>query len=133
MIDREVFDWGVRLTAHPFRGTADHAMTISSEIRNYRDRRGSEVLISFPAASMQKPLRLLDAQTWHMALGQSSRKRRPSRPRCGRPPAKARRRAESGIDMVGRQGVVESALRLLLGEESSLHHRLREDRFAAGV
>ena len=54
MIDREVFDWGVRLTAHPFRGTADHAMTISSEIRNYRNRRGSEVLISFPAASMQK-------------------------------------------------------------------------------
>ena len=70
MIDREVFDWGVRLTAHPFRGTADHAMTISSEIRNYRTRRGSEVLISFPAASMQKPLRLLAARTWHMALGQ---------------------------------------------------------------
>ena len=70
MIDREVFDWGVRLTAHPFRGTADHAMTVSSEIRNYRARRGSEVLISFPAASMQKPLQLLAARTWHMALGQ---------------------------------------------------------------
>jgi len=69
MIDREVFDWGVRLTAHPFRGTANHAMIISSEIRNYRTRRGSEVLITFPAASTQRPLRLLDAQTWHMALG----------------------------------------------------------------
>lgn len=69
MIDREVFDWGVRLTAHPFRGTANHAMIISSEIRNYRTGRGSEVLITFPAASTQRPLRLLDAQTWQMALG----------------------------------------------------------------
>ncbi len=69
MIDREVFDWGVRLTAHPFRGTADHAMTVSSEIRNYRARRGSEVLISFPAASMQKPLRLLAAQDLAHGLG----------------------------------------------------------------
>jgi hypothetical protein len=69
LIDREVFDWGVRLTAHPFRGTARHAAIIISEIRNYRERRGSEVLISFPAVSMQKPLRLLDARSWHMALG----------------------------------------------------------------
>jgi len=70
LIDREVFDWGVRLTARPFRGTAKHAMMIiTSEIRNYRERRGSEVLISFPAASMQSPFRLLDARAWHMALG----------------------------------------------------------------
>lgn len=68
-IEREVFDWGVRLIARPFRGTANHSVTISSEIRNYRPRRGSEVLITFPAASMQKPLRLLDAQIWHAALG----------------------------------------------------------------
>lgn len=70
LIDREVFDWGVRLTARPFRGTAKHAtMIITSEIRNYRERRGSEVLISFPAASMQSSFRLLDARAWHMALG----------------------------------------------------------------
>jgi len=71
LIEHEVFDWGVRLTARPFRGTAQaqYAMTITAEIRNYRARRGSEVLISFPAVSMQKPLRLLDARTWHMALG----------------------------------------------------------------
>ena len=69
MVDREVFDWGVRLTAHPFRGTANHAMIISSEIKNYRTGRGSEVLITFPAASAQRPMRLLDAQTWHTALG----------------------------------------------------------------
>jgi len=69
LIDREVFDWGVRLTAHPFRGTPQHAAIITSEIRNYREGRGSEVLISFPPVSMQKPFRLLDARTWHMALG----------------------------------------------------------------
>lgn len=69
MIDREVFDWGVRLTAHPFRGTANHAMTISSEIRNYRAGRGAEVYVTFPAASLQRPLRLIDARTWHTALG----------------------------------------------------------------
>ena len=44
-------------------------MTISSEIRNYRTGRGAEVYLTFPAASLQKPLRLIDAQTWHAALG----------------------------------------------------------------
>lgn len=39
LIDREVFDWGVRLTARPFRGTAQDTMTIISEIRNYREQR----------------------------------------------------------------------------------------------
>ena len=33
-------------------------MIISSEIRNYRTGRGAEVYITFPAASLQKPLRL---------------------------------------------------------------------------
>ena len=69
MIDREAFDWGVRLTAHPFQGTENHALVIRSEIRNYRAGRGSEVYITFPAASLQNPMRLLDAQTWHAALG----------------------------------------------------------------
>lgn len=69
MIDREAFDWGIRLTANPFRGTDKHALVIRSEIRNYRAGRGSEVYITFPAASLQTPLRLLDAQTWHTALG----------------------------------------------------------------
>ena len=68
-IDREVFDWGVRLTARPFEGTVNHAMIIRSEIGNYKSGRGSEIRITFPGASMQQPLRLLDAQTWHEALG----------------------------------------------------------------
>jgi hypothetical protein len=68
MIDREVFDWGVRLTAQPFKGMENDALVIRSEIRNYRAGRGSEVLITFPAASMQNPLRLLDAQTWCQAM-----------------------------------------------------------------
>jgi hypothetical protein len=69
VIDREAFDWGVRLTATPFRGTDKHALVIRAEVRNYRAGRGSEVYITFPAASLQTPLRLLDAQTWHAALG----------------------------------------------------------------
>jgi len=68
MIEREVFDWGVRLTARPFRRTENHAVAIRSEISVYKRRRGCEVRITFPAASMQRPLRLLDAQTWCEAM-----------------------------------------------------------------
>ena len=69
LIDREEFGWGVRLTAAPFRANDRHDLTIRSEIRNYRAGRGAEVYITFPAASLKTPLRLLDAQTWHAALG----------------------------------------------------------------
>jgi hypothetical protein len=68
LIDREEFGWGVRLTAAPFRANDRHDLTIRSEIRNYRAGRGAEVYITFPAASLKTPLRLLDAQTWHAAL-----------------------------------------------------------------
>jgi len=68
MIDREVFDWGVRLTAQPFKGTEQEPLVICSEIGNYRPGRGSEVRITFPAASRQNPLRLLDAQIWGEAM-----------------------------------------------------------------
>jgi hypothetical protein len=68
MIDREVFDWGIRLTAHPFKGTEQQALFICSEIGNYKAGRGSEVSITFPAVSRQNPLRLLDAQTWGEAI-----------------------------------------------------------------
>lgn len=65
LIDREVFDWGVRLTARPFKGTEQQAFVIYSEIGNYKGRRGAEVNISFPAATR---LRLLDAQAWIEAM-----------------------------------------------------------------
>jgi hypothetical protein len=65
LIDREVFDWGVRLTARPFKGTEQQAFVIYSEIGNYKGRRGAEVNISFPAATR---LRLLDAQGWIEAM-----------------------------------------------------------------
>ena len=68
MIDRENFDWGVRLTAHPFQGTRNDAMVIRSEIGVHKPGRGCEIRITFPAASMQNPLRLLDAQSWAEAL-----------------------------------------------------------------
>ena len=69
LIEREVSDWGVRLTAQPFKGTEQEALIVCSEIGNYKSGRGSEIRITFPAASMQQPLRLLDAQSWHEALG----------------------------------------------------------------
>ena len=68
LIDREVFDWGVRLTARPFKGTEQDAFVICSEISNYKGRRGAEVTITFPAATRQNPLRLLDAQGWIEAM-----------------------------------------------------------------
>jgi len=43
-------------------------MVICSEIGNYRSRRGAEVRITFPAASRQNPLRVLDAQIWGEAM-----------------------------------------------------------------
>jgi len=68
MIERETFDWGVRLTAHPFKGTASEAMVIRSEVALFKPGRGCEVRITFPAATTQNPLRLLDAQTWAAAM-----------------------------------------------------------------
>ena len=68
MIEREVFDWGVRLTVHPFKGTKTQAMVIRSEIGLYKPGRGCGVRITFSAASFQSALRLLDAQTWREAI-----------------------------------------------------------------
>jgi hypothetical protein len=67
-IEREAFDWGVRLTAHPFKGTENQVMVIRSEIGHHKPGRGCEVRITFPAASMQSPLRLVDAQAWCEAM-----------------------------------------------------------------
>jgi hypothetical protein len=65
LIDHEVFDWGIRLTARPFKGTEQQALVIYSEISNYKGRRGAEVNISFPAATRLRPL---DAQAWTEAM-----------------------------------------------------------------
>ena len=43
-------------------------MIVCSEIGNYKRGRGSEVRFTFPAASRQNPLRLLDMQGWIEAL-----------------------------------------------------------------
>ena len=102
MIEREAFDWGVRLTAHPFRGTANHSMIISSEIRNYRTGRGSEVCITFPAASLQKPLRLSTRRPGTQPWERSSETRGPSRPKCGWPRGKKKGYARL-LAQVGRQ------------------------------
>ncbi len=66
-VEREVLDWGVRLSARPFTGD-NAALTIKSEVAVWKPGKGSEVRITFSGTSMVTPLRLLDAQTWNEAL-----------------------------------------------------------------
>ena len=66
-VEREVLDWGVRLSARPFTGD-NAALTIKSEVAVWKPGKGSEVRITFSGTSMVSPLRLLDAQTWNEAL-----------------------------------------------------------------
>jgi hypothetical protein len=66
-VEREVLDWGVRLTARPFTG-ANAALVIKSEIAVHKPGKGSEVRITFAGTSLASPLRLLDAQTWNEGM-----------------------------------------------------------------
>ena len=66
-VEREVLDWGVRLTARPFTG-ANASLVIKSEIAVYKPGKGSEVRITFPGTSLTSPLRLLDAQAWNEGM-----------------------------------------------------------------
>ncbi len=68
MIQRETFDWGLRLTARPFTSGANQAHVIKAEIGPYRHNRGSEIRITFPAVTPAAPLRLVDAQVWYEAM-----------------------------------------------------------------
>ena len=68
MIQRETFDWGLRLTARPFTSGANQSHVIQAEIGPYRYNRGSEIRVTFPAITPAAPLRLVDAQVWHEAL-----------------------------------------------------------------
>ena len=67
-IDREVFDWGVRLTAQPFKGSENEALMMHAEIGLHRPGRGCDIRVTFPGVSLQNPLRLLDAQAWCEAM-----------------------------------------------------------------
>ena len=66
-VEREVLDWGVRLTARPFTG-ANASLTIKAEIAVHKPGKGSEVRITFPGTSLASPLRLLDAQAWNEGM-----------------------------------------------------------------
>jgi len=66
-VEREVLDWGVRLTARPFTG-ANASLVIKSEIAVYKPGKGSEVRITFPGTSLTSPLRLLDAHSPRSAV-----------------------------------------------------------------
>lgn len=67
-LEREVSDWGVRLTARPFDGGVNAPLTIKAEVAAYRPGKGAEVRITFAGTSMASPLRLLDAQAWTEAM-----------------------------------------------------------------
>ena len=68
MVDREVFDWGVRLTTKPFLKTRLELLTLQSEIREPRSGKSPLVKITFTGAALSNPLRLPDAQTWQEAM-----------------------------------------------------------------
>ena len=68
MVQREEFDWGLRLTAQPFTSGPNQGHVIQAEIGPYRYNRGSEIRITFPAVTGATPLRLGDAQVWSEAM-----------------------------------------------------------------
>jgi hypothetical protein len=68
MIQREDFDWGVRLTARPLAGKDAQEMTICVDIGAHKPGRGSDVRFTFPGATLHKPLRVVDAQAWGEAM-----------------------------------------------------------------
>lgn len=68
MIERETFDWGIRLTARPFEGGEHPGLTIQADIGPYKHNRGSDVRITFTGVPAAAPLRLGDAQIWYEAL-----------------------------------------------------------------
>jgi hypothetical protein len=68
MIERETFDWGVRLTARPFEGGEHPGLTIQADIGPYKHNRGSDVCITFTGVPAATSLRLGDAQIWYEAM-----------------------------------------------------------------
>jgi len=68
MIERETFDWGVRLLSHPFADGDRPDLVIQADIGPYKHNRGSDVRITFPGVPSATPLRLGDAQIWYEAM-----------------------------------------------------------------
>ncbi len=67
-LEREVSEWGVRLTARPFTIGANASLVIKAEIAAHKPGKGSEVRITFTGTSLASPLRLLDAQAWNEGM-----------------------------------------------------------------
>jgi hypothetical protein len=67
-LEREVSEWGVRLTARPFTTGANASLVIKAEIAAHKPGKGSEVRITFGGTSLASPLRLLDAQAWNEGM-----------------------------------------------------------------
>ena len=65
MIERAVFDWGVRLRVRPLDQAS---LDIKAEIENYRPGKGAVVRVWFPGTSVMDALRLVEAQAWNEGL-----------------------------------------------------------------
>jgi len=68
MIDRETFDWGVRLVARPFDSGEHASLVMQADIGPYKHNRGSDVRITCTGVPAAAPLRLGDAQIWYEAM-----------------------------------------------------------------
>ena len=68
MIERQSFAWGVRLTVRPFASGAYPNLLIQSEVSRYKHGCGSEIRVTFSGVATT-PLRIVDAQIWHEAMG----------------------------------------------------------------
>jgi hypothetical protein len=75
-VEREVLDWGVRLTARPFTG-ANAALVIKSEIAVHKPGKGSEVRITFAgmAAIINETRSVVANMKAEATKGESKKKR----------------------------------------------------------
>ncbi len=67
MIQREVFNWGVKLSVKPLP-TTKPTLALHAEISHPKPSRSVEAGLSFSGVSQADPLRIVEAQTWIEAL-----------------------------------------------------------------
>lgn len=63
MIQREVFNWGVKLTVKPLPDTKP-TLVLNVEISRPKPSRGVAAGISFSGVTQADALRIVEAQTW---------------------------------------------------------------------
>lgn len=68
-MQKEVLDWGVRLTVQPFTGTKLAGVKIQSTVTTPKSGHGPGVNVVIVGLSPATPMKLLDAQALQEALG----------------------------------------------------------------